>query len=273
MKKRLNTRVVILAVLLTSTAPTFAQDCNLPPRDCTGQTCDDIVPLQPTKGAGYDSYAWPADDHYARRDLLMLLQHAAALVECRAKDWTPGNRAPIGLGDMSRRDGVQPPGHPGTTHTGGRDMDIAYYQLTGSDNKLRAVCPSKNAHCVAKPNNLDVRRTALFIGTLLGSNRVRVVGSDPEIGPVLLQEMQKMCDAQTIPKVACDRAVGNVPDRTRRFSYSTGYWLVNHHHHMHVSLFKSAAPFIASAEPDEEPFVEGGDDFLEIKKADPAFRY
>ena len=128
---------------------------------------------------------------FARRDLMMLVKWVTAFVACNAKPGT-GNGAVLGLGDMSEASGAIPgtsrgsPGHPAGTHTNGFDMDIAYYQLRGTDNYLRPICPymqnGQDAyHCVAAPDNLDVARTALALGAFFESSRVRVIGVDGQV--------------------------------------------------------------------------------------------
>jgi hypothetical protein len=174
--------------------PDTAESCALPPKDCTGTPtyCGELVPFEPVKGVGYDNYAINGETStnqyrsYCRRDLMMLVKYAAAYVECRAKTWPAGNGAPIGLGDMSEKNGAIPgtsigsPGHPSGSHTNGYDMDIAYFQTTGTNNYLRAVCPHTSGgvdqyHCTAAPTILDVKRTALFLGAfLLGTNSITI---------------------------------------------------------------------------------------------------
>jgi hypothetical protein len=228
-----------------------AQDCVLPPRDCAGTAnhCVQLLPFEPVVGVGYDNYPINGETRdnqyrsYARRDLIMLVRYAAAFVECKAKDWSRGNGKAIGLGDMSERNGAIPgtsiykPGHPPNTHTNGRDMDIAYYQLTGDNNYLRTVCShTANGedvnHCTSPPTNLDVRRSALFIGALLTSNRTRVIGVDGKIEPLLIPEMTKLCDAAVLPRIACKRRAKIASETTN----GGKGWFRHHHHHLHVSL-------------------------------------
>lgn len=244
---------IAIILILGRAAISNAQDCVIPPRDCTGTTahCVQLVAFKPVTGTGYDNYPINGETatnqyrSYARRDLMMLVKHASAVVACKAKGWTPGNGLAIGLGDMSEKSGAIPgtsnghPGHPKGTHVNGRDMDIAYYQLTSANNRLRAVCPhtSNNKdvkHCTGTPNNLDVRRTALFIGTLLTSDRVRVIGVDGRIEPVLVPEIKALCRAGLLPQLACNR-LGKIASETS----DTGKgWFRHHHHHLHVSLKK-----------------------------------
>jgi hypothetical protein len=244
----------------TTVVMTDASDpCALPPKDCTGTLayCGELVAFEPVKGTGYDNYPINGETatnqyrSFCRRDLMMLVKYAAAYVECKGKTWTPGNGAPIGLGDMSEKDGSIPgtsigsPGHPKGTHTNGYDMDIAYFQTAGTNNYLRPICPYTTGgvdqyHCTGAPTILDVKRTALFLGAFLTSDRVRVIGVDGQVGPLVIPEMQKLCDAGTLPKIACDRK-GYLAYETT----DTGKgWYLFHHHHLHVSLKALSADWI-----------------------------
>ena len=229
---------------------------DLPPRDCTGTAtfCAALVPFEPVFGVGYDNYPLNGETttnqyrSFCRRDLMMLVKYAAAFVDCKAKTWTPGNGAPLGLGDMSEKDGSIPgtsigsPGHPGGTHTNGYDMDLGYYQTEGTNNYLRPVCPhtsgsTEQYHCTGDPTILDIKRTALYLGAFLTSDRTRVIGVDGRVGPLVLPVIQKLCDDGTLPKAACDRKALIAYETT-----DTGKgWFKFHHHHFHVSLKKASA--------------------------------
>jgi len=237
--------------------------CELPPRDCVGTStyCAALVPFEPVLGPGYDNYAINGETasnqyrSYARRDLMMLVKYASAFVACKAKGWTPGNGAAIGLGDMSEKSGAIPgtsigsPGHPAGSHTNGYDMDLGYYQTTGTNNYLRAVCPHTSGgydayHCTGAPTILDVRRTALFLGAFVTSDRTRIIGVDGKIGPLVVPAMQKLCDEGTLPRLSCDRKsmiAYEVTDTGRG-------WYKFHHHHFHVSLKKVSADWSDGSE-------------------------
>jgi len=227
--------------------------CELPPRDCVGsiEYCGALVPFEPVLGPGYDNYPINGETStnqyrsYARRDLMILVKYAAAFVACRAKGWAEGNGKPIGLGDMSERSGAIPgtsigsPAHPSGSHTNGYDMDIAYYQTTSANNYLRAVCPHTSGgydvyHCTGEPTILDVKRTALFLGAFLTSDRVRIIGVDGRIGPLVVPSMVKLCEEGVLPKLSCDRKSMIAYETT-----DTGRgWFKFHHHHLHISLKK-----------------------------------
>lgn len=226
-------------------------DCALPPRDCTdgSNECGKIVPFEPVKGPGYDNYPLNGETaqnqyrSFARKDLVMLVKWVTAFVACKAKPGT-GNGAPLGLGDMSEANGAIPgtsigsPGHPQGTHTNGNDMDIAYYQARGTNNNLRPVCPylegGRDAyHCVGAPDNLDVHKTALALGAFYESDRVRIIGVDGQVGPLVQAELAKICAEGTLSPQACIRAKSGITFETT--DQGRG-WYLFHHHHFHVSL-------------------------------------
>ncbi len=179
---------------------------------------------------------------YLRRDLMMLVQYAAAKVACKAADWSTGNGGLIALGDMSERDGATPgtrtgvPRHPPNTHTRGRDIDIAYFQRDTLDNQLRPICKHRAAgvdqyRCMARPTMLDAWRTAMFIGAFLEDVHVRVIGVDGKAGPPILAALDELCATAWIDAAACSRR-----DRVRWEIEPTGRgWFRGHHNHLHVS--------------------------------------
>ena len=140
---------------------------------CEGgeRECGTLEQFLPVSGPGYWNYPLNGESEsnqyrsFCRGDLTALVKYAAAQVECLTGDWAFGNHQPLGLGDMSEADGAIPgtsigsPGHPEGTHVDGYDMDIAYYQLSASDNRLRAVCDHVSGgadqyHCVSEPDDL-----------------------------------------------------------------------------------------------------------------------
>jgi hypothetical protein len=68
----------------------------------------------PTAGLGYLDYPMLPEtgDHryfsFLRKDLMLLVKYATAKVACKTADWGYGNRAPLGLGDMSEAGGAIP---------------------------------------------------------------------------------------------------------------------------------------------------------------------
>lgn len=218
--------------------------CDLPPRDCT-EGCDDLVQLLPAIGPGYhdDMIHWEdssvTSTSYMRRELMMLVKYATARVACDAADWK-GNGGTLGMGDASDVDGNTPgtayghPRHPRHTHDGGYDIDIAYYQRGTENNGVRAVCPTESEdafHCTGKPNLLDAKRTALFIGTLFESDRVRIVGIDGMLAKPIQDQLARMCRTGLVTADACKRVrLGYETEPTGR------KWFYGHHNHLHLSL-------------------------------------
>jgi hypothetical protein len=230
-------------------------DCpDLPARDCDGNDafCGELVQYDPHTGVGYDDYPINGESSthqyrsWARRDLVMLLKWATAFVACKAGGWSTGTGGRLGLGDMSEEDGAIPgtsigdPAHPYGSHTNGYDTDYAYYQRDTTDNELRPICPhtsggEEQSHCTAPPDSLDEWRSALVLGALFTSDRVRVIGVDGQAGDLLMEAMDKLCEAGWLEQLACD----NAHDRLAYEVTDQGNgWFYHHHHHMHVSLKK-----------------------------------
>lgn len=250
---------------------------NLPEKDCVGSNsyCGELIQFDPSQGPGYDDYLINGEgaDQYrswARRDLVMLIKWATAYVQCKADGWGGGNDMPLGLGDMSEKNGAIPgtsigsPGHPQGTHVSGYDMDIAYYQNQPPDNKLRPICDhienGQDAyHCVSEPWRLDVWRTSLFLGALFSSSRTRVIGVDGKVGTLASDAMLALCDGGWLPQSNC----GVVKNYSLAYETSDGGagWYRFHHHHLHVSLFslggKPGAQSTPCLTPDCSPVEHG----------------
>lgn len=230
---------------------------SLPPRDCTAGTaaCSKLVLFSPSQGPGYvvthgTSFSW------AREDVVMLVKYAAAAVACLM----PGSY-PIATGDMSMSDGGTPASngqlrHPQGTHDFGRDIDLAYFQTGQPSNDLRPVCEhtlngKDQYHCVAPPTTLDVTRTTLFLGKLLESDRVRVIGVDGQIGPLLVAEAKKL-QGQGLLTGAIATAFSS------KLAYevtNTGKgWFQFHHHHLHLSTWTTK--YATPAQPGPPPLPQ-----------------
>ena len=229
---------------------------NLPPRDCTGGNahCSKLVLFAPTQGTGYvvthgNSFSW------IRQDTMMLVKYAAAAVACMM----PGSY-PLGQGDMSMSNGGTPASsgqlrHPKGTHDYGRDIDIAYFQKGQANNYLRPVCPHSTSgkeayHCTGSPNILDVPRTTLFIAKLLESSRVRVIGVDGKIGPLLKSQAQQLYSKGMISAAANSRFSSKLAFETTNSNMG---WYYFHHHHMHVSTYTSSYSSSAPPPPPVSP--------------------
>ncbi len=218
-----------------------------PPPPPTG--CGDLIAFSPRATLAYDDYPFNGETtdnqyrSYLRREFVPPIQSAANLVQRTARESTSGHGAPIGLGDMSECDGSIPgtsvgaPGHPAGTHTGGLDIDVAYYQTGTPDNHIRPVCESQvnrveQNHCVAPPDRLDAYRTALFLEALASAAPVRVIGVDGRIGPVLEATLERLCADRV---TTCTR----VPLAYETTDQGMG-WFSFHHHHMHISFNRPA---------------------------------
>ncbi len=226
-------------------------NCTLPQLICEGTEayCGELIQFDPVEGDGYIDYpengeTW--DNQYRswlRRDVVMMIQYAAAYVACKAENWTFGNGGPVGLIDMSEQDGSIPgtsigqPGHPYGTHTDGKDIDVAYFQVSTSNNKARAVCKhhewygSDAYHCTEYPHLLDPWRQALFIGAIFEHPALRVVGCDGKAGPMIDYAFEYLCDHNWLSEDACE---------TSKLTYEETDqgrgWFYFHHHHTHVSF-------------------------------------
>ncbi len=245
---------------------------DLPEIECDGTSrhCSELIQFDPTEGRGYVDYpengeTW--NDQYRswlRRDFVLLVQYAAAYVDCKLGDWDWGNGGPIGLIDMSEENGDIPgtrdgqPGHPQNTHEDGRDIDIAYFQVDTEDNAARPVCdhyePTRNGaarcnshnecpagycamgrceayHCTAPPHLLDPWRTALLIGALHEGGTIRVLGVDGQVGPIVAEHIQLLCDDGWLSRQTC-RGINMAYEEEDQ-----GHgWFRFHHHHMHISF-------------------------------------
>lgn len=227
-------------------------DCaNLPAIFCTGSAehCSDLLPFLPTTGPGYVDFPLNGETwedqfrSFLRRDLMNVVKFAAAKVACKAADWEYGSVDPIGLGDSSEEDGAIPGtsqgylGHPLGSHENGKDIDIAYFQLFSPDNNLRPVGvhqpgPFEDAyHLLGEPYALDVWRTALFIAYLSEHPRMRVIGVDGRIGPILEDAFDDLVGLGWI-----DYEVRESIELAFEAEDTGEGWFRFHHHHMHVSM-------------------------------------
>ncbi len=189
--------------------------------------CNEIMQF-PQSNALDQGYVVSHDVHYShlRREVSYLIRYASDATAAMF----PGTN-PIGLLDMSERDGSTPGTmvgqlrHPQGTHINGNDIDVAYYQ-TGSDNLGRSVCPEDGSFCTGAPDILDARRSAFFIATLLDSSNVRVIGVDPMIATDLFDAAD---DLRSEGKITANQ-------RSRMDSYlAYGDGWPFHQHHLHFS--------------------------------------
>jgi len=143
--------------------------------------------------------------------------------------------------------------HPKGTHDYGRDVDLAYYQTGQPNNYLRPVCPHSSGgkeayHCTGKPNILDVPRTTLFIAKMLESSRVRVIGVDGQIGPLLKAQVAQLKSKGMITTAAASAFSSKVAYETTNTKMG---WYYFHHHHMHLSTYTKS--YSSSSPPPAQP--------------------
>lgn len=235
--------------------PVSLQECSftdndcVPDHACSGAYCSDLGIFEPRLGNHYWDYPLNGETNsdqyrsFIRGDVQNAVRYATAKVRCMSQNWTFGNGKELGLGDMSEGNGDIPgtredrPGHPEGTHVNGHDMDIAYYQMSASDNRLRSVCEhtingQDQYHCTQPPHDLDVWRNAIFLAAMHDVPNLRVIGVDGQIGPLVESAIDQMCTAGWLTGRACTSS--------RAIAYETtdnGYgWYRFHHHHLHISL-------------------------------------
>ncbi|MCC7536707.1 MAG: hypothetical protein IT379_10860 [Deltaproteobacteria bacterium] len=189
----------------------------------------------------------PRQYSYLRRDLTLLIQYAAAMVQARY----PGT-PPIALGDLGQADGLTPgcvtascdtasdnPRHPTTTHRGD-DMDLAYFQTDG-ENNYQIVCGdgsdtngngrrgmfNDGYFCTTDMNIVDWERQAYWFAMLATTPLVRVFGIDQTFPTPLRNALRALYDEGAISDEQYDRALS--------LGYGAdGGWQF-HHHHSHMS--------------------------------------
>lgn len=144
----------------------------------------------------------PANYRWMRLELLMLARHALRQTQLRY----PGTR-PLGVGDICQRDTITPgfdvgnPRHPAGSHDQGGNVDFAYFttladQTPASFNNLRVVCDANGGnnnglYCnpgAAATHIVDLPRTVYFMAQLYAHPRIRVIGADQVIAPLLQAE-------------------------------------------------------------------------------------
>jgi hypothetical protein len=117
----------------------------------------------------------------------------------------------------------------------GFDMDFAYFQIKGPNNFLREVCPhtaggKEQYHCTGEPDNVDLWKHALYLGTLFTSPNIRVIGVDGRVGPLIEKALPILCEKGWLDQAGCDNAA------LAYEQVDMGYgWYMFHHHHSHIS--------------------------------------
>jgi hypothetical protein len=201
-------------------------------------------------GYGFDSYG---SYRWLRRELIMLVRYAIHEVQQKF----PGT-GPLGLIDMADKDAVTPgydvgdPRHPESTHDQGGNLDIAYYQSDG-DSSAEVVCGPDGTDtdgywCTSVKNHImDVPRTTYFMAMIAKHPRLRVIGVDQLLAPLIEAEAKKQSEAGYYSKSLYQTLVNGL-------AYGEGWPF--HHHHMHVSMrwwSQDASPANGLVVPVEPP--------------------
>ena len=198
----------------------------------------------------------PTSARWARREMAMAIRHAIHVVQ----QTYPGT-TPLGIGEISMRDGSTPAGHPNYTHYYGANVDLAYYVKPENQRQYgnlvyRPICSDQErlpdwsrvdtdgstgnyGECVPGSEDthiVDIPRTALLLATMCDTGRVRVFGVDTSIAAQLKAEYRRLRDAGTISARAyslCMNAQASADD--------DGSW-VWHFNHSHVSFCAEDCP-------------------------------
>jgi len=189
-------------------------------------------PEDPYVGNGYlfDSYG---SYRWLRRELIMLVRYAIHETQLKF----PGTD-PLGLIDMCDKDGVTPgfdvgdPRHPETTHDQGGNIDIAYYQTDGNSSADVVCGPNNTAtdgyFCTSVDNHImDVPRVTYFMAMLNRHPRLRVIGVDTLLAPLIQAEALAQYQAGYFSADTYQSLLSTM-------AYGDGWPF--HHHHMHVSM-------------------------------------
>ncbi|MBI4701014.1 MAG: PPC domain-containing protein [Deltaproteobacteria bacterium] len=213
---------------------------------CTGEGDEGkgLLPFpfpDPDDGFVGANYLWDTVSNYrfARRELIMLVRHALH----RTYEIWP-DAPPLGIIDICQIDGVTPgydvgdPRHPETTHDQGGNADLAYFQTDGS-NAAQIVCGDGSTHAdgycspAAKDKHIvDLEQQAFFMAQLYSSSRVRVIGIDKVIGPLVAEAAKQLAALPDgDPKKI---TTGELNGFSGKMAYGSGW--PYHHHHIHVSL-------------------------------------
>jgi len=233
--------------------------------ECVGQQANGagLIPFPfPDPGDGHigGGYIWDTFSNYrfARRELVMAIRDAMYEVELAFPETDP-----LGLIDVCQFDGITPgydvgePRHPETTHDQGGNIDIAYYQTDGN-NSSEVICGDGSVHAdgfcssaAVEQHIVDLPRQAFFMAKLHNNPRLRVVGVDKIIAP-LIQEAAEGLNA--LPESDPQHITSSELSKfSSKMAYGDGW--PYHHHHIHVSFNWWTGAHVAGAEQ-----ADGNDD-------------
>jgi hypothetical protein len=249
--------------------PTYPQD------ECEGRPGGRLDLIQfpfPDPGDGYvgDGYRFDslANYRWLRRETIMLVRYAIRSVQQKF-----AGTKPLGLIDMCQRDGITPgydindPRHPESTHDQGGNIDIAYYTTLASSgtlayNEARIICDANEGNhngsfcnpSAAQTHVVDLPRQVYFMAKLFESPRLRVIGVDQVIAPLLQQEAARQFQAGDITQAQRDAF-------SSKMAYGSGWPF--HHHHIHLSM-----KWWGTAKPGAEPLEGCGFDLVRHRVRD-----
>lgn len=193
-----------------------------------------------------DAYRFltPANYRWGRRELVMLIRHALR----RTRAQFPGTK-PLGIADISQRNGMTPGNdigilrHPESSHDQGGNVDLAYFTTLARDglvpyNDGHVICDAAGgsndgSFCTAgaaTSHVVDLQRQVYFLAQLFDHPRIRVIGVDRVIGPLLQAEAQRQRDLGLISQTARDRLTSLLasgdgwPFQFRVFHVSLAWW-------------------------------------------------
>lgn len=198
-----------------------------------------------------DGYRFDSDSNYRwlRRETIMLVRYAIHETQLKF----PGT-LPLGLADMCQRDGITPgydindPRHPESTHDQGGNIDIAYFTTLAGGvlpySQARIICgPGENDNndgswctpAAATGHVVDLPRQAYFMAKLMEHPRLRVIGADKVIAPLLVAEAQRQLELGWITQTVRNKFNTKI---------ASGDGWPFHHHHIHLSMnwWTSAKP-------------------------------
>ena len=226
------------------------RDCppGFPFDECEGRPGGQLGLVQfpfsdPADGYVGDGYRFDSMANYrwARRELVMLVRYALHETQVRF----PGTR-PLGIFDAGQRDGSTPgydvgnPRHPEGTHDQGGSIDLAYFSILAAYgftdySATRIVCDKNEGSnngffCnpgAAQTHVVDLPRQVFFMAKLFESPRVRVIGVDQVIAPLLRAEADRQLALGLIGQSARDLFY-------QKLGFGTGWEF--HHFRVHVSL-------------------------------------
>jgi hypothetical protein len=208
-----------------------------------GRDCDDSYPDEsgddgpcnrimqfPQANYDEDGYFVYHEPHYSnlRREVAYLVRWAASEVKA---EWPDADT--LGLFDMSEDDGDTPGRmrnqlrHPEGTHTNGNDIDVSFYYNNGNSLAGYACSSHDQYFCTGPANLLDVPKTTLFLARLMDSPDVRVIGVDPAVAALVLDEADDLLEEGLITETSHDRLNYGF------LAYGDGWPF--HHHHLHFS--------------------------------------